>query len=82
MSIERSYLHKLNDFGIVSGTFKNDSGENVNYRSVVIELQTDDGLEIITLSGSGAPKPALLETILKSVKSADTSDNAGGFLGN
>lgn len=81
MSVERSYLGKLTDFGIESGQFTGDSGEKVNYRSIVIEVQTQDGVEKIILSGANAPKPSLLETILKSVKSKEnTIDNNGGFL--
>lgn len=81
MAIERSYLNKLKDFGIDSGQFTNDSGEKVSYRSIVIEVQTEDGIEKITLSGSNAPKASLLETILKSVHASENQTNTnGGFL--
>lgn len=79
MAIERSYINKIKDFGIDSGSFKNDNGETVAYRSLVIEVMIDGSIEKINLSGNSAPKPALLETILRSVQS-ENNTQTGNFL--
>lgn len=73
--IERSYLHKIKDIGIDAGTFKNDKGEDVAYRSLVMEIVIDGSVEKINLSGASAPKPALLEPLLKSAQDSSEIKN-------
>lgn len=82
MSIEKSYLNKLTDFGITAGTFKDDSGQTVNYRTVQIELLVDGKPEVISLSGQSAPKPAHLDLMLRSADNPDTiqDNNTPAFL--
>jgi hypothetical protein len=72
-----SYKDKIVDFGFRDGSFKNDSGENVDYKQLILKLNIDGDIEELVLSGANAPKPTLLNTILKG---ANVANPDGGFL--
>jgi hypothetical protein len=74
-----SYKEKLVDFGFKAGSFKNDTGETVDFKQVVIKVEIDGDIEELVISGASAPKPNLLNTILKGAKSHDPT--VQGFLG-
>lgn len=60
-----SYKNKIVDFGLKAGSFKNDAGEQIDYKQVVLKAEIDGDIEEIVLSGANPVKPALLGTILK-----------------
>lgn len=61
----KSYSNKLIDFGIKRDSFKNDAGENVEYSQVVARIELDGDVEEILLSGNNAPRPKIVESLLK-----------------
>lgn len=65
MAEYQSYIHKLKDFGFRQGEFKDETGKTVAYSQVAIRVQLDGDIEELVISGNGAPKPALLRTVLK-----------------
>lgn len=75
--ITKSYIHKVKDLRIVSGTFKNDSGEIQEYKSIQLVLESDGQQEVLPLSGQSAVKPSALALALKG---ADNVTSASGYL--
>lgn len=61
-----SYKKIITDFGIATGSFKNDNSEIVEYKQAVVQFVIDGKLESFVLSGGSAVKPRLLEALLKS----------------
>lgn len=70
----KSYKSKLVDFGIKSDSFKDDSGDQVDYKQVVVRLSIDGDVEDIVLSGKSAPTPKIFQAILGGA--GDQSDNS------
>jgi len=66
---KQSFIDKIIDFGMKDESFKNDSGETINYVQPFIILEIDGEHEEIILSGASAPKPKMLRLALKSAKS-------------
>lgn len=71
----KSYKNKVVDFGIKSDSFKNDAGEIIDYSQIVVVLELDGDREEIVLSGDKAPKPKLLNSILKGADNVIKSGN-------
>lgn len=71
----KSYKNKLVDFGIEVGTFQNEKGEEIKYKSTVIRIDIDGEVEDIKLSGKNAIVPKFLELSLKSAKNQTEEGN-------
>lgn len=61
----QSFLHKVKDLRIVSGTFKNDAGQDQPYKSIQLIVSSDGQDEVLPLSGQSATKPSSLSLALK-----------------
>lgn len=72
--MENSYLHKIKDFTITPGQFKNDNGEMQDYLSVQIVVLSDGKEERLNLSGNSAIKPSALRMALKGADNIDAND--------
>lgn len=71
---------KIVDFGFKTGSFTPDGqSEAINYTSLVIKVNIDGNIEELPLSGANALKPAMLRTVLRSIKDTEPVQD---FLGN
>lgn len=69
----KSFKNKIVDFGTKAASFKGDDGKTVDYTQVVLTVQLEGSNEEIVLSGVNAPKPKLLQTILRCRSSQSNS---------
>lgn len=86
MTQTQDYLHKIRAFGFRDGTFKDDAGREVSFKQLVIHVEIDGQIEELILSGNNAPKPRLLQSLLRgasTVPGASPEDEAADrFFGN
>jgi len=74
----KSYINKVKDVRIVSGTFQNDDGKEQSYKSVQIIVSSDGEDEALSLSGASATKPSALMLALKGADDIRNESYAGG----
>lgn len=70
----KSYIHKLKDIRVLSGTFKNDDGVMQPYKTIQAVVLSDGQEEVLNLSGGSATKPAAFELSLKGADTIDAND--------
>ena len=70
-----SYKNRIHDFGFKSGSFKNESGETVDYKQTVLVVDFEGEKEEIVLSGGTAPKPKVLQVMLRGASKTTVSGN-------
>lgn len=73
MAQDKSYLNKLKDLIIRNGEFKNDDGEQIAYKQVVLQIVSDGDVEEIVISGKNAPNPKTLNLLLKGADRQDSN---------
>lgn len=70
-----SFKNRLHDFGIKSGSFTNDAGENIQYKQIVAVVQFEGEPEEIVLSGNSAPRPKAFGAMLRGADKVKLSGN-------